>query len=183
MIRERERQVMNGAVVLAAGVAGLFATVAWFIYAIRTRQAGTCRRQRPAAAGQHHGARGSLHRRPQRGAGAAAVRRLRRHRPDARTALGEPALHQAQGLDPRPQLRVGQAQGQRHRRQPDRDCRGRGVARRRHGRSRLRGGRLQQLRARAERVGAAQPGDQLRLRRARRSGIAARLDQPRSPST
>ena len=38
MIRERERQVMNGAVVLAAGVAGLFATVAWFIYAIQTRQ-------------------------------------------------------------------------------------------------------------------------------------------------
>ena len=38
MIRERERQVMNGAVVLAAGVAGLFATVAWFIYAIKTRQ-------------------------------------------------------------------------------------------------------------------------------------------------
>jgi regulator of protease activity HflC (stomatin/prohibitin superfamily) len=38
MIRERERQVMNGAVVLAAGVAGLFAKVAWFIYAIKTRQ-------------------------------------------------------------------------------------------------------------------------------------------------
>ena len=38
MIREHERQVMNGAVVLAAGVAGLFVTVAWFIYAIKTRQ-------------------------------------------------------------------------------------------------------------------------------------------------
>jgi regulator of protease activity HflC (stomatin/prohibitin superfamily) len=38
MIRERERQVMNGAVVLAAGVAGLFGTVAWFIYAVKTRQ-------------------------------------------------------------------------------------------------------------------------------------------------
>ena len=38
MIREHERQVMNGAVVLAAGVAGLLATVAWFIYAIQSRQ-------------------------------------------------------------------------------------------------------------------------------------------------
>jgi len=38
MIRERERQVMNGAVVLAAGLAGLFGAVGWFIYAVSTRQ-------------------------------------------------------------------------------------------------------------------------------------------------
>ena len=35
MIRERERQVLNGAVVLVAGVAGLVGTVAWFIHAIQ----------------------------------------------------------------------------------------------------------------------------------------------------
>jgi regulator of protease activity HflC (stomatin/prohibitin superfamily) len=39
MIRERERQVMNGAVVLVAGIVGLLAAPAWFIYAIRTGQA------------------------------------------------------------------------------------------------------------------------------------------------
>jgi len=32
MIRERERQVMNGAVVLAVGITGLVAAVVWFIY-------------------------------------------------------------------------------------------------------------------------------------------------------
>ena len=32
MIRERERQVMNGALVLAAGITGLVAAAVWFIY-------------------------------------------------------------------------------------------------------------------------------------------------------
>jgi hypothetical protein len=35
MIRERERQVVNGAMALVAGLAGLGLAVAWFIYAIR----------------------------------------------------------------------------------------------------------------------------------------------------
>jgi regulator of protease activity HflC (stomatin/prohibitin superfamily) len=35
MIRERERQVLNGAVVLVAGLAGLVATIAWFVMAIQ----------------------------------------------------------------------------------------------------------------------------------------------------
>lgn len=38
MIRERERQVMNGAAVLIAGLVGLGLAVGWFIYAARTRQ-------------------------------------------------------------------------------------------------------------------------------------------------
>ncbi len=38
MIRERERQVMNGAVVLIAALAGLSASVAWLVYGVRTEQ-------------------------------------------------------------------------------------------------------------------------------------------------
>ena len=52
-------------------------------------------------------------------------------------------------------------------RQPDRNRRGGGLARRRYGRGRVPGGRLRALRPRAERVGRAQPGDDVSLRRPR----------------
>ena len=97
------------------------------------------------------------------------------HRQDARAALGEPVLHEEADLAARAQLRERAAEGQRQRRQPDRDRRGRRLAGRRHRGSGLRGGRLQQLREGAERIGAAQPGDELHLRRARRrADVAAR---------
>ena len=82
------------------------------------------------------------------------------------------------------ELRERAAQGQRPRRQPDRDRGGGGLAGRRHGRGAVRRGRLRELRARPERVRAAEPGDALSLRRARsraRSRCAA--TPPRSPSS
>ena len=61
----------------------------------------------------------------------------------------------------------GAPEGQRHRRQPDRDRGRRGLAGGGHRRGRLRGGRLRELRASPERGGPAQPGHALPLRRAR----------------
>ena len=99
-------------------------------------------------------------------------------------ALGEPVLHQEAHLAAHPQLREHAPEGQRQRGQPDRDCRGRRVAGRRHRRSGVRGRRLQQLRQGAERGGAAQPGDELHLRRARRRRrCRCAATPPRSPST
>ena len=75
----------------------------------------------------------------------------------------------------RAELRERPAEGERPGRQPDRDRGRRGLEGRGHGRGHLRGGRLRELRARAERVGAAQPGDELPVRRARRgAAVAAR---------
>ena len=62
---------------------------------------------------------------------------------------------------------------------PDRDRRGRRLAGRRHRGGGVPGRRLQQLREGADRVGAAQPGDELQLRRARRhADVAARHTPP-----
>ena len=60
---------------------------------------------------------------------------------------------------------TGEAQGQRPRWQPDRDRRGRRLAGGRHRRGGLRGRQLRELRPRPERVGPAQPGHRLPLRR------------------
>ena len=119
--------------------------------------------------------RRALHGRAERGPGAAALRRLPRHRQGAGAALREPLLHQEADLAARAQLRERAAQGQRHGRQPDRDRGDRGLARRRHRRGRLRGGRLRELREGPDRVRRAQPGDALPLRRAPRGrAVAAR---------
>ena len=53
-----------------------------------------------------------------------AVRSVRRHRSQQRTALGQSVLPQDQAESARAQLRVGPHQGQRRARQPDRDRRG-----------------------------------------------------------
>ena len=90
-------------------------------------------------------------------------------------ALGEPALHEEAHLAAHPQLRERAPEGQRQRRQSDRDRRGRRLAGGGHRGSGVRGGRLQQLRQGADRGGAPQPGDQLHVRRARRGAdVAAR---------
>ena len=143
MIRERERQVTNGAVVLAAGVAGLFATVAWFIYAIQTRSGGTGRwKRRCCCWAASWPSRVSSPSTPTRHACCSSSATTRAPSRATGPALGQPVLHQAAGLAARAQLREREAQGQRHRRQPDRDRRGRGVAGGGHRRGRLRGRRL-----------------------------------------
>ena len=77
------------------------------------------------------------------------------------------------------QLKVNDTDGN-----PIEIARDRGLAGGRHRRGGLRRRRLRELRARAERVGAAQPGHQLSLRLARRRarGLAARQHARRSPS-
>ena len=72
-----------------------------------------------------------------------------------------------QDLAARPQPERRQAQGQRQARQPDRDRRRRRLARRRHGPGDVRRRRLRELRADAERVRGAPPGQSVRLRRRR----------------
>ena len=106
------------------------------------------------------------------------------HGQAAGPALGEPALHEEADLAADPQLRERAPEGQRQRRQSDRDCRGRRLARRRHRGSGVRGRRLQQLREGPDRSGAAQPGDQLHVRRPRRGRrCRCAATPPRSPST
>ena len=80
-----------------------------------------------------------------------------------------------QGLAAGPHAERRQAQGQRQGGQPDRDRRGRGVARRGHRAGHLRRRRLRGLRLDAERDGAAPPGHGLRLRPRRGA------ETPRSP--
>ena len=65
--------------------------------------------------------------------------------------VGESADNPAAAVAARPQLRKRQAEGQRPRRQPDRDRRRRRLAHRRHVRGGLQRRRLRALRARAER--------------------------------
>ena len=107
---------------------------------------------------------------PERGARAAILRALRGHGPRPGPALGQSVLHEAPDLAAGAQLRDRALQGERHRRQPDRDGGGRGLEGGRYRRGDLRGGRLRQLRARPERVGGPQPGDPLSLRHARGGG-------------
>ena len=82
-----------------------------------------------ARAGRHPLARGLLRRRPERGPRPDVLRQVHRHGEDVRPALGEPVHQQERGLAARPQLRDREDQGQRHRRQPDRDRRRRRLAR------------------------------------------------------
>ena len=81
-------------------------------------------------------------------------------------ALGESVPHQEEGVAARSQLRELASQGQRHRRQPDRNRGGRGVEGIRDRGSGVRSRRLRALRQGAERSGVAQSRHQLRLRRA-----------------
>ena len=74
---------------------------------------------------------------------------------------------------------TSQAQGQRPRRQPDRDRRGRRVAGHRHRRGPVRGRRLRELRPRPGRVRPAQPGDDAPVRRAHEDELVAALEPGR----
>ena len=73
-----------------------------------------------------------LHGGAEPGPGPDALRRLPRHRAAAGPALGESVLRQEGDLAPGAELRDRASEGERRRRQSDRDRRGRGVAGRRH---------------------------------------------------
>ena len=137
----------------------------------------------PSAPGNPRFPRGLYRGRPQRGSGRHAVRRLQGLDQGARILVGESAHDSPTRLAARPQLRKRQAEGQRPRRQPDRNRRGRRVAHRRHVRGRVQRGRLRALRARAERVGRAHPGDHVPLRFARRRTDVAALVGRRDRAT
>ena len=159
MIREQARSTISGwfvvaiaLVLLLAGAAGLYVSA----QADLPRQAVASALLLPVAIFL---LLGLFTREPERGERAAALRRLRGTVQGARPAVGQPVLTKR-----RLSLRVrnfesAQAEGERQRRQPDRDRGHRRVARRRHGRGRVRGGQLRELRPGPERVGAAQPGD------------------------
>ncbi len=77
--------------------------------------------------------RGLLHAAAQRGGGDHAVRRLRRHRARRRACAGTgPGTRARRSALRARNLNVEHAQGERQARQPDRDRRGRGLARRGH---------------------------------------------------
>ena len=184
MIREREYNGLPGIPVL---IALLLVERAWCGRSSRPSEAETpvgivARQRRPGV--RHVPAVRAVHGAPEPGQGAAAVRPVPRHREGAGAALGEPASDEEGGVAARAQLRELAPQGQRQRRQPDRDRRGRGVEGRRNRRGRVRSGRLRELRARAERIGAAQSRDELSLRRARRAHWSRCAATPRqSPNT
>ena len=102
-------------------------------------------------------AQGLLHGGAQRGEGAAAVRQLHRAPPRSRACAGRTRSSTRSKISLRVRnfesahLKVNDTDGN-----PDRDRRRRGVAGRRHRRSDVRGGRLRELRAGAERGRAAQ---------------------------
>ena len=168
MTRERQVAAVSGWVMVPVLLAGLLGSLFGPDHRRTNPHAVLGHRRSHRAGHLRLPAHRPVRRQPERGQGAAAVREIRRHARSAGPALREPALSQAPHLAARPQLRERQAEGQRPRRQSDRDCRRRRLEGRRHGRGRVRGGRLRELRPRAERVGAAQHGDQLPVRRARR---------------
>ena len=175
MIREREYAAMSGwtalVVLLAAAALSLWQMVANIKVGQRRAHRGVGHRRGVFVAS----ADWPVHGQPERRQGAAVVWPLHRHGQDAGPALRQPALRQEAHLDARAQLRKRPPEGERPRRQPDRDRRGGGVEGRRHGRGALRGGQLRELRPRADRIRPAQHGDQLSLRRARRrEALAAR---------
>ena len=143
-------------------------------------EAGRRRRDR-----RDHPHRPRLHRRlrrlrrahpgqPQRGPRPRLRRPLRRHRARAGPPLGQPVHRRTEDLGPRPQLRDREAQGQRPRRQPDRDRGDRRLEGHRHRRGALRGRRLRELRPGPGRVGAAEPGHDPPVRRPREGDVALR---------
>ena len=95
---------------------------------------------------------------------ARALRRLQGDHGRPRSALGEPLLHQEEGLPARPHPQRGAPQGQRPPRQPDRDRERHGVARRGLGPRGVRRRRLRVVRGRSERDGTAPRRKPLRLR-------------------
>ena len=176
MIREQVRSAASGVPVLIAGLAGIAASVWLFVASVQ---------RPPTPAGIILGVAGVLLSmfvlmglkivNPNEARVLQLFGSYRGHRQDAGPALGAAAHDDAERVAAHPQLRELAPQGERPRRQPDRDRRGRGVARRRHRGGAVRGRRLRELRARPERGGAAQPRHQLSLRRARRSAhLAAR---------
>ena len=119
----------------------------------------------------------------QHGQGRHAVRRLQGLDQEAGLLVGESALDSPRNLAARPQFRKRQAEGQRSRRQPDRNRGRHRVAGGGDLRSCLQRGRLRELRARPDRVGAARHGHELPVRRARgRQDVAAAVRPPRSPT-
>ena len=168
MIRERKFDAVPGLPMLLLFLAALV------LFVLGIRQGG---QRGVGAVGPRLGAGAAAHglslcrlvrRESERGKGPAAVRRLRRDGAHSRAALGESLLHEEADFAARAQLRERAPQGQRQRRQPDRNRRRRRLAGRRHGGGRLPGGRLQQLREGAERIGAAEPRHELHLRHPRR---------------
>ena len=116
---------------------------------------------------------------PERGPGARPVRQLQGKPAPTGLLVGEPVYGPPQDLRSCAQLRERQAQGERPRRQPDRDRRCRGVAGDRYGGSSLRGGRLRELRPGAVRVGPAEPGDIVPIRRSRGGPALAACERAR----
>ena len=170
MIREVERKAGNGLVVHRPLPARGLALGWGLVVATPRPERRAQRRVQPRLGVLGPGPDRLLRRAAQRGQGAAAVRQLRRHGEGRRACGGSTrSTRKQRDLAARPQLRDRQAQGERPRRQPDRDRRGRGVAGRGHRRGDVRGGRLRELRPRAERVGAARTcAIEYPVRRARR---------------
>ncbi len=184
MIRERERAAMSGVVIVFVLFAVLLASVYGFVTGIRARSRPVIIFSVATFVSSVLPRAGHVQRQPERGPRPPAVRQeVRRHGEDARPAVGQSVLHEAARVAAHPQLRDRASEGERSRRQPDRDRRGRRLARCRHGGSVLRGRRLQQLRPRAERSGAAQSGDELSVRRARRGASRCAATPAWWPST
>ena len=184
MIRERELGTLPGLPMALLFFVVLCGLVYTLISGAAERLGRPDRRAEHRDPARRAALHGSLRRQSQRRPCAAAVRRLRRHGEDAGAALGQPPLHQAAHLAARAELRERPAEGERPRRQPDRDCRCRGVEGRRYGGSGLPRGRLPELREGADRGGRSEPCHELHLRRSsRRRHVAARQHRPKSPST
>ena len=186
MIRERAAATLPGLPVL------LVVLIALGVLVLRAHHAGV---RRLAGAHDHRGAarrslfsfpaRRALRRQSERRPRAAALRRLRRHGQARRGCAGRTrstprsASRFACATSRARKLKVNDLEGN-----PDRDRRGRRLARRRHRRSGVRGRRLSELREGADRGGACATWRRAtRTTRTKRIRCRCAATPPRSPST
>ena len=161
---EIERSTSSGYLWIAIGLGLIAAGIYLVVRPDRTHRPGGRRRADPRGRLR---AAGLVHAAAERGGDPAAVRRVHRHRPHRRAALGQSVLPQAEDQPARAQPDERTAESQRQARQPDRD-RGRDrLARAQHRAGGVRRRGLRRVRPGPGRGGDPTPGVELRLRRRR----------------